>query len=213
MTLSLSQRESLDQAVTTYAAQLAESPLAQAYLAGRGFTPASAAMFRLGYVAAPLVSHEQYRGRLVIPYLTPTGVIDIRFRSIGDDVPKYMSRTGSQGHLYNVGAFGIDSGFIAVCEGEIDTMTAAGMCDIPCVGLPGANSWKPWMARAFTDYSKVFVLCDGDDAGRELGKKIRQGVDEAVLIHLPDGQDVNSLYLTGGASEIRARIGLGREIE
>ncbi len=48
-------------------------------------------MFRLGFVANPETGHEIYQGKLAIPYITPSGVIDIRFRSLNNDSgPKYL---------------------------------------------------------------------------------------------------------------------------
>lgn len=209
--LSVEQKTSLNETVTTFQNELARDTTAQAYLVSRGLTPEVASTFRLGSVPSDVPGYEQYAGRLAIPYITPTGVVDIRFRSIDDGGvpggPKYLSRSGGSGHLYNTVDLFRPEDYIAICEGEIDTITchAAG---IPAVGLPGANSWKPHWHRAFTDYVKVFVFCDGDEPGRELGKKIRQTVDEAVPIHLPDGEDVNSLVLKYGAGELRRRAGL-----
>ena len=206
--LSQSARESLEEAAAVYQ-QAVE--YAGPYLGSRGLNRQVADTVRLGYVTPDnaMVGHEGYIGRLSIPFITPTGVVDIRFRSItDDDSPKYLSRSGADPHLYNVLAFQSDEDFIAVCEGEIDTMTAHYMCGIPTVGLPGANSWKPFYARAFMDYRKVFVLADGDQAGRDLGKKIAQQIDVATVVSMPDGMDVNDVFLAEGPDGIRKRVGL-----
>ena len=93
----------------------------------------------------PPIGDDEMRGRLAIPYLTPTGPVDIRFRSIHpDDSHKYLSRAGSQQHIYNVLAFQQDSDIMCVCEGEIDTIVVNTMVGIPAVGMPGANGWKNW---------------------------------------------------------------------
>ena len=208
MTLSSSQRESLASATATYQAALAGSP-AETYLAGRGIALEVAGTFRLGYVAEPDVGHEQYQWRMSIPYVTPAGVIDIRFRTVGDDGgPKYMSRTGSTGHLYNVGAFSIDSPIIAITEGELDCLVTQGIANIPSIGVPGANAWKPFYHRAFQDYDRVILLCDGDAPGREWGKRIAAEIDSALAISMPDGMDVNDFVLLHGATGLRKRAGL-----
>lgn len=206
--LSQSARESLEEAVTKYQMDV---DLAGPYLASRGLNRQVAATTRLGYVTADnaMVGHEQYVGRLAIPYLTPNGPVDIRFRNLADDdAPKYLSRPGADPHIYNVLAFQADEDYIAVCEGEIDAMTANYMCSIPTVGLPGASSWKPFYARAFMDYRRVFVLADGDQAGRDMGKKIAQQIDVATVVSMPDGHDVNSIFLVEGPDGIRKRVGL-----
>jgi DNA primase len=207
--LSLAQKQSLEAASWKYVAGLAHNTQAQAYLAGRGITEHVAGTFRLGYVDEPEVGHEQYTGRLVIPYLTPTGVVDLRFRAIGEDTgPKYLGRPGQEHHLYNVGAFAADSESIALTEGEVDTIIVSGQVGIPCVGVPGANAWKPFYARAFRDYQRVYVICDGDQPGSDWGKRIAQSISTAVVIHLPDGMDSNDVYLAEGAEGIRRRLGV-----
>ena len=100
--LSKSQRESLAKATENYEQNLDE---VLPYLAGRGITEETARMFRLGFVKQPETGHEPYTGKLAIPYLTPSGVIDIRFRSLNADAgPKYMSRPGASTHIYNISA-------------------------------------------------------------------------------------------------------------
>lgn len=199
-------KESLEEATAEYHAQVEQ---VAPYLVSRGLDQRAAAEFRLGYVGTPRIGDDQYAGRLVIPYLTPTGVIDIRYRSVGhDDGPKYLSRAGADIQMFNVLAFGVDSDVIAVCEGEIDTMITHAMCGIPAVGLPGVNAWKSFYHRAFADYSRVFVLCDGDQPGRDLGKRISQSLDVATVIHMPDGMDCNDVYLQEGPDGIRRRVGM-----
>ena len=162
----------------------------------------------LGYVSEPQIGHEQYRGRLAIPFITPSGVIDIRFRALdSDDGAKYLTRPGASSHLYNVSAFQVDTDIICICEGEFDTMIAT-QCGVTAVGVSGANNWKDWYQRAFRDYRKVFVLTDGDSAGRELGNRIAKQIDVAVIAPMPDGMDVNEYFLTYGAAALRERVGL-----
>ena len=112
--LSVDAKNLLEQATLAYQEQI---EMAGPYLAARGITKEAALTHRLGYVAEPLVGHEQYVGRLAIPFLTPTSVVDIRFRALSaDDGPKYLSRAGAEDHLYNVGAFQVDSDVIAICD-------------------------------------------------------------------------------------------------
>jgi len=68
--------------------------------------------FHLGIVKDPLPGHESYKGRLAIPYITPSGVVDIRFRSINNhpDEPKYMGVPGAKTTMYNAQADGDNAG-------------------------------------------------------------------------------------------------------
>lgn len=209
MKLSESLRESLEQATWVYQEAFAGSP-AEEYLAGRGISAELAATFRLGYVAEPEVGHDDYIGRLAIPYLTPAGPVDIRFRNVGGDSqgPKYLTRPGATGHLFNVLAFQADTDYIALSEGELDAVVATGLCGLPTVGVPGANAWKPFYHRAFLDYRRVFLLADGDEAGRGWAKRIASEVETATPITMPDGCDVNEFVLAHGPDELRKRCGL-----
>lgn len=208
MKLSESLRESLAQATSIYQAAFTGSP-AETYLAGRGIGPEVAAMYHLGHVSVPQVGHEDYIGRLAIPYITPAGVVDIRFRSLGGDGgPKYLTRPGAAGHLYNVLAFQEDSEYIALSEGELDAVVAHGLCGIPCVGVPGANAWKSFYHRAFLDYRRVYLLADGDEAGRGWAKRIAAEVETAIPIVMPDGMDTNEFVNEFGADALRKRVGL-----
>lgn len=204
--LSVDARKLLDEATRVYHAQIS---LVTDYLRGRGISSEAASMFRLGYVSDPMIGHEQYMGRLAIPYLTPTGTVDIRFRALReDDSPKYLSRPGAEGHLFGVLALQQDTDTMTICEGELDTIVATAECGIPAVGVPGSNGWKHWYGRAFSDYRRVIVLCDGDQAGRDLGKRVAQQIDTAVVIAMPDGMDVTDVYLAEGVDGVRKRAGL-----
>lgn len=198
--LSESQRRSLEQAAASYEAHL---DTAMPYLASRGISEQTARTFRLGYVP----QGDEYAGRLAIPYLTADGsVVDIRFRAIGDVSPKYISRPQSKVHLFGVAAL-LDPGPVVwLTEGEIDciTLTQAGL---PACGVPGSNSWQPHWRRLFSDYDRVVAVCDGDAAGRDFGKRVIDQIDGAVMVVLPDGQDVNSVYINEGVDALLGKVG------
>lgn len=212
MKLSNAQRSSLEQAVSSYYANVAT--IAD-YLQGRGLDGATAAMYRLGYVETPEVGHEQMQGRLAIPYLTPAGVVDIRFRRIEDHggprsegPPKYLGLDGIKTGMFGVNALQHDTDTIAITEGELDAITLTARCGISAVGVPGAQGWKPHYARCLQDFEHVLVFCDGDKTGREFGKKVAREIRGATTIHLPEGEDVNSIFVRDGADAIRERAGL-----
>jgi DNA primase len=164
-------------------------------------------MFRLGFVANPETGHEIYQGKLAIPYITPSGVIDIRFRSLNNESgPKYLSRPGATTHIYNIGALTQDSSMLVVCEGEIDTIIAT-QVGFTAVGLPGANNWKPYYSRVLDGWDKIMLFCDGDNAGREMAKTISRELDNVFPVFMPDNQDVNDVFLTEGADGLRRRVG------
>jgi len=210
--LSASQRESLEAATANYYSTVAE---ARTYLEARGLDGATCAMYRLGFVANPEVGHEQFVGRIAIPYLTPAGVVDIRFRRIEDHdgprsggPPKYLGLDGVKTGMFGVMALTMDTDFIAITEGELDAVTLTARCGIPAVGIPGAQGWKAHYGKCLQDFERVFVFCDGDKTGRDFGKTVAREIRYATTIHLPEGEDVNSMFVNEGAEALRVRVGL-----
>jgi DNA primase len=201
--LTHSQRELLEKATTHYQRAIQG---AETYLATRGLSLADAATVRLGYVEEPLTGHEQFIGRLAIPYITPSGVVDIRFRAVGPQEPKYMGMAGTQTHLYNVAAIATADNYISVTEGEIDAITLNYKCGIPAIGVPGANSWKRHYSRLLQDFEKVYVFADGDQSGSDFAKRIAQEVQGVTIINMPEGHDVNSMYLAQGAEYFAGKV-------
>ena len=185
--------------------------LAEDYLRSRGITIEVARLARLGVVAEPEVGHEAFLGRLSIPYITKSGVVDLRFRSLNPAVePKYMGMTGADTKMYNVLDIERAGDWIGVCEGELDTVTLSKCIGVPCVGVPGANSWKKHYTRLLADFERVFVFADGDQPGKEFATGLARELP-VTIVSMPDGEDVNSVYVKYGAEYIRDKIGLNDE--
>lgn len=200
-----SQKELLGQAAKVYAANIYQ---AEDYLKSRGITMEVARLARLGVVVAPEVGHEIYQGRLSIPYVTKSGVVDLRFRSLNPAVePKYMGLTGADTKMYNVLDVERAGDYIAICEGELDTLTLSSCVGIPCVGVPGANSWKKHYTRLLADFERVYVFADGDQPGKEFATSLSRELP-VTIINFPDGEDVNSYFIKYGADSIREKAGL-----
>lgn len=199
-TLSTVQRAYFESAVSSYQAALAADTAGQAYLATRGLSSPEAARFRLGLVTSPLAGDEQYRGRLVIPYLTPSGVVNIRFRcaEAHDCVghPKYLSREGSGTNLFNVLDLKRDSPFICVAEGEIDAMSLS-LAGLPAVGVPGVETWQKHFSRCLEDFDTIFAFGDGDKAGSKFSNFLARET-RARPIRMPPGEDCNSIFVKEG---------------
>ncbi|QGH79735.1 DNA primase [Gordonia phage Anon] len=208
MKLSESQRHYLWEATSHYRHALPGSP-AEEYLASRGLDE-RAATFGLGYVAEPRPGHEMYRGCLSIPYMRHSdwrgwSVASIRFRRLDGGTPKYMTMAGDKPRLYNTIALTQYSRDIAICEGEIDTITAE-LAGLKTVGVPGAAMWKPYFRELFLGYRTVNILADGDEPGLEFAHGVAKTLPNARIIPMPDGEDVNSLCLSQGYSALLERI-------
>jgi DNA primase len=204
MLLSSEQRNLLEQSTDLYNQSLWR---VEDYLVSRGLSLEFAAGERLGYVEDPLPGQEQFRGRLSIPYITRAGCVNLKFRSIeeSDSGPKYLNLSGFETNLYHVESFFQAGEFICITEGEIDALSLVSI-GIPAVGVPGVKAWKPFYRRCFEDYPVIFGFCDGDEPGRDFGQFLSREI-KARPIHLPQGEDVNSLLISKGAEWLREKIG------
>ena len=205
MKQSILQKELLGKAAAGYAENIYQ---AEDYLRSRGIPLEVARLASLGVVAEPETGHEAFKGRLSIPYITKTGVVDLRFRSLNAAVePKYMGMTGAETKMYNVLDVERASDFIGVCEGELDTLTLSACVGIPCVGVPGANSWKKHYTRLLADFERVFVFADGDQPGTEFARSLARELP-VTIIQLPDGHDVNSMFVQDGVDYFNQKMGV-----
>lgn len=212
------QKAFFEQAASQYQRDLAGDTTAQEYLRSRGIGPEVAGTYRLGVLRNPLLGHEQFRGRLAIPYITPKGVVTFTFRCLqnhickesvvglgGDGRPrhckKYRAPSGMERTLYNVLDFKKDSDTVYVCEGEIDALTLS-VCGFAAVAIPGVQQWKPQFTKCFLDYTQIFVVADGDEAGYRLGAFLSTEI-KARAVRPPKGEDVNSIYVKGGTSAVQ----------
>lgn len=198
-------RSWLEKATAHYEAQL---DLGLEYLAARGISAATARAARLGVVGTPAPTHDDYAGRICIPYLSPAGVRTLKFRAMDQSQPKYLCLPNSKPHLYGVDSFFADSDIIAITEGEFDRLILAHEVGLPAVGCPGVSTWQEHHPRCFTGYDRVLVFADGDGPGHDLAKRISRDLDQAQVIRMPDGMDVTDVFLHEGADGIRKRAGL-----
>lgn len=198
-------RTSLEEATALYESQLEKG---LEYLAGRGISEEAAKAARLGVVGTPAPTHDRYAGRLSIPYVTPAGVVNLKFRSMYGADPKYLCLDNAKPLLYGVTALSSGSPVIAITEGELDALILTHQVGIPAVGCPGASTWQKHHPRCFAEFDRVLVFCDGDQPGHQLGKRISQELQSAQVLHMPDGMDVTDVYLTEGAEGLRRRAGL-----
>jgi DNA primase len=201
--LTYSQKKNLQEAAEKYNQNLS---LAEDYLLQRGLTLKDGNRYLLGVVTDPLPGHELYKDRLVIPYITRTGIVDIRFRSIDNTEPKYLGLPGASTHLFNVSALFRANDWIAVCEGEIDTITLDTKVGFPTIGVPGANNWKKHYYKLLADFEKIFIFADGDQAGQDFARQLAKELGTVTIISMPEGEDVNSIYVSKGADYFKSKV-------
>lgn len=209
----------MTEAAQTYHAQTTRR--AVDYLVNRGLDQRAANGAQLGEVCEPaLPGHEEFMGRLCIPYTTPTGVVALKFRCMEHDdckavgCVKYRNPSGQQERLYGVNALHGTEPYVAIHEGEIDAIVMTYMVGVPAVASPG-GSWQEHWTRMFADYERVFVVRDhdvkedGTDPGlKQAKKKMKALGSAATLITPPEGLDTNEWYQRDGADAIREALGV-----
>lgn len=180
--------------------------------------------WRIGVVVDPEPGHEHLRGMMSIPYLTPAGVVDMKFRCMQNHVckdvghTKYMKAGGPpsagaskvvKAWLFNAQAVLDAHDFVVLTEGELDAYAVEALADMPAVGQPGSTVWAqvPYWPRVF-DQLRVFILADGDDAGVKGARVVAETLPDPVVIRMPDGFDANSFLVEFGPDELCRKLGV-----
>jgi Toprim domain-containing protein len=187
-------------------------------LKGRGFDRSAVERFQLGVVDDPLPEHRHLEGWLVIPYLTVSGPVDLKFRCTEEHVckavhgTKYLYVKGTKPRLFNARTLVHAEGTVVMTEGELDAVAVETMADLPAVAYPGAESWgsakqRHW-PRVFDGVDRIVVVADGDEPGRKAAETVATSLERAVAVRLPDGEDANSFLLQHGAEKFRELIGV-----
>lgn len=171
-------------------------------------------MFTLGYVP----HGEEYAGRMSIPYSTPSGVVQIKYRCAnlqhgdhkGDSCPKYLYEAGCGMHLWNARVLINAVDTVVVTEGELDAITVQAYTGVPAVAYPGTKTWdaQAHFRLCFEGISEVVVVADGDKPGRESARRVAESIgSHARVVDLGDGEDSNSFITTHSASAFLDKIG------
>ena len=219
--LSDLQKQTLTTRADTYHSQLGSdeptSRLGREYLERRRLD-GCAENYRLGIVSQPMAGDEEYKGRLVIPYLTRGGVRGLKYRCIADHDckehahPKYTQPHGQEQRLYNAPAYFSGRDIIGVCEGELDAITASEHLEVPTFGIPGASQWRKlgqYWQLVLRDFATVIVFADGDEPGYQLAAEIAGDVGAcARLVKCDPGMDINSMVVAQRGDELTRKAGL-----
>lgn len=203
--LSPSLRSSLEKATATFAANV--DHLAS-FLTPRGIDRAVAVAFRLGFVSDEIPGYERFVGMMSVPYVTPGGVVAVKFRRLNGDLPKYDAPSGQHARLYNVAAFQAPGDVIAICEGELDAVVCTSVVGVPAVGTPGTTFLEHW-PRCFADHARVLIVADNDEKddgsnpGLKHAKSVQKSIPNSQIIMPPTGCDLGEWVLRDGADVVR----------
>jgi DNA primase len=209
----------LETSASYYQKQLQESEEGHStigYLKARGLTKSTVDYFRLGLVKDPLPEsgHDFQTGRLSMPYITQTGIVQMRFRALPYDFipgnpepsPKVKGEAGVSTTIYNAISLMYPTDLLAVCEGEPDTWSVH-QVGIPAIGIAGANAWQPVYGRILR-YRRVVVIADNDDHGEgmKFAENVQQYVRGSRIIVMEKGHDANSFMVEYGEEALRKKI-------
>ena len=184
---------------------------AATYLEPRGlWDPSITDFYLLGHVTVPAPGDEEFAGRLVIPYRTPAGVVNLKFRCIrAHDCKQVEHHLRYHGYstpdrVYNVQALHDASRTIHIAEGELDALSTT-VAGFPCIGISGAHKWRPHYGKLLEDFDDVVIFADGDRSGREFAERIKSELNNARIVYFPDGEDANSVLASDGPGNPRFR--------
>jgi hypothetical protein len=214
--ISPQQRELLETATSRYEASRNGEVLDYLTTTRGAKVAEAAAYYRLGYVEDPVDGHEKFVGRMAIPYVTPAGVVDLRFRCISDhdckteQCPKYLGMPEARPTLFNTRSFKIETDGICLTEGEMDSLAVEQECHVPAVGYPGVSTWKKnqYWRRCFPGYQVVYVLADGDQPGMDAAHEILRDLPNGRLVQMPHGHDATSFLQEQGPQALLRKMGL-----
>ena len=109
-------------------------------------------------------------------------------------------------NVYNTMAILKNNDEISICEGELDAV-ASELAGIPAVGIPGRDNWKSFYYRMFLGYKTVYILADGDQAGKDFAYDVMKTLPQGRIINMPEGEDVNSTIQKFGKNSVLKRMG------
>lgn len=213
---SQSQKQSMRKAAEKYNGQINQS--LASYLTARGITKQAANGFLLGLVSDPEPEHQEYEGRLAIPYITHSEqVVGFKFRCIEcvkcEGHGKYLGLPGQRAHLYNSRVLATSQPLVAVVEGELDAVILSAVVGVPAVGLSGGGAWLPHFPRCFDGVERVAVVMDNDrkpdgsNPGQGFTEKLLRDLPRGFNVKPPEGMDLGEWYLSEGPEPIRKALG------
>jgi len=210
MNLSSERRGALTAKARDYAGNV---EVALPYLLSRGISLDVAQMFQLGSVPAG----GEHGSRLSIPYVTPAGVVHIKYRctDLGHDghkdtnCHKYLYEAGLGVHLYNAQCLITAGDTVVLTEGELDAICIQAYVGYPSVAYPGVGTWgkQDHWPLCFEGVPEVIVVADGDKIGKETAREVAATLGtKARVVDMPAGHDANSFLVEHGAAGFRERL-------
>jgi DNA primase len=129
---------------------------------------------------------------LSIPYRTGSYFKGFKFRTTGEDLPKYINSTGldKSGGFFNLSGLKGDKDIVIV-EGELDSLHASVKGVENVVSIGGSKPSKEQVQNAIKRGAKAFTICLDREPHKE--DETTKTVNEVIEIILNEG--VNKVYI------------------
>lgn len=183
------------------------------YLLSRGYTEEDIKIMELGYVPSQdrLTNYLLSKGhsketindfiqdtrifkthKLSIPYRTGAYFKGFKFRTTGEDKPKYINSTGldKSGGFFNLSGLKGDKDLVIV-EGELDSLHASVKGVENVVSIGGSKPSPEQIRNAIQRGAKSFTICLDREPHKE--EETTKTVNEVIEIILNEG--VNKVYI------------------
>lgn len=163
----------------------------------------------LGCVIDPEPGDENKVGWVSVPYTTPNGVNEIKYRcAAGHDCKavkcqRWLGTSGAGTYLYGVMDLHLDTTVVCIAEGETDkwALNADGLA---AVGVPGGSKWMPHWRYVFEGFERVVVFQDPDEQGKKFVAKVTNALQGAEVVEL--GADPSDYLSQHGLGSLRKRV-------
>jgi DNA primase len=192
---------------------LEEAKEIKAYLSSRGYSEEVIKAMELGYIPSQdrLINYLLSKGhsketindfiqdtrifkthKLSIPYRTGAYIKGFKFRTTGEDKPKYINSTGldKSGGFFNLSGLKGDKDLIIV-EGELDSLQATVKGVENVVSIGGSKPSPEQIKNAIQRGAKSFTICLDREPNKE--EDTTKTVNEIIQIILDEG--VNKVYI------------------
>ena len=166
--------------------RLKDIDFSHAYLKGRGIERETAEYFGAGFFSGKGSMHD----RVVIPIENQTGeLVAYVGRAIDNAEPKYKlpSGFGKSQVIYNLARAREDAGggTVVLVEGFFDCMKVT-QAEFPCVALMGSSMSAKQEALLASNFERVVIMLDGDEAGRNAAPEIAARLAKHLFARIVD---------------------------
>jgi DNA primase catalytic core len=151
---------------------------------------------------------DYFHKRIIFPNVRRGRVVHMTSRCMDGNEPKYLHLPGKIEYLFNEDD--LRSEEVVLTEGVPDCLSAV-QAGHKAVAMLGTSHFKESLRGRFDRCQRVYVCMDGDQSGHQAAVKVgRILADKAIIVNLPEGQDVNDYMNSHEDDEFRRLLDGGR---